>query len=75
MKLKISFQIIFNSYRCLSCGVEGDKRLLPQFCHMKPQMVHPGDFLERHPSGDYLTQIHFHNDVSPLLKQMTFSTL
>ena len=49
----IFLQIIFNRFSCKNCGVEGDKRLLPQFCHMKAQKVHPGGFLERHPLGNY----------------------
>lgn len=46
-----SFQIIFNNFRCLDCSVEGDKRLLSQFCHMEKHLKHVGAIDLRHTKG------------------------
>jgi len=42
-------QVVFNTSKCMDCMVEGDKRLLPKYCHMEPVMVHPGGVENHHP--------------------------
>ena len=44
-------QIIFNHYKCTRCGCEGDKRLLPQYCHMDKHFIHPGSYQLQHAQG------------------------
>ena len=34
-------KVIFEDSRCDDCGVVGDKRLLPDFCHMEKTYQHP----------------------------------
>ncbi len=34
-------QIIFRDSQCLDCGVVGDRRLLPRYCHFELTLVHP----------------------------------
>jgi len=48
-KMGRPIQVVFNTSRCIDCGVEGDKRLLPQHCHMEPHQVHQGDIENHHP--------------------------
>ena len=50
-----TFQIIFKDYRCKACGVEGDHRLLPLFCHMEKESVHPGGYAKTHSQS-----MHYH---------------
>jgi len=47
-EIPTSIQIIFKDYRCRACGVEGDHRLLPLFCHMEKESVHPGGYTKEH---------------------------
>jgi len=42
-------QVVFNTTRCLDCSAEGDKRLLPKYCHMEPHLVHDGGVENHHP--------------------------
>jgi len=51
-------KVVFNEKRCADCGVIGDPRLLPKFCHMKmhkvhkirdPEPVHPLELTSYHP--------------------------
>ena len=42
-------QVVFNTNRCQDCSVEGDKRLLPKYCHMEPSLIHPGVVECHHP--------------------------
>lgn len=58
-------QVIFQDAECSACGVIGDKRLLPDFCHFKEELVHrnpemmpfhPKELVLYHPGK--LNQIH-----------------
>jgi len=42
-------QVVFNTSKCLDCSVEGDRRLLPKYCHMEPHLIHPGGVENHHP--------------------------
>ena len=42
-------QVIFEDARCEDCGVVGDKRLLPDFCHMEKMYHHPLPLHHYHP--------------------------
>lgn len=53
-RLTTNIQIIFNHYKCQNCGVEGDRRLLPQYCHMEKHSIHPEQLIWRHPKGTRL---------------------
>lgn len=48
----IFLQIIFRKFKCVNCGAVGDKRLLPQFCHMEKILSHPEHPVSLHPLGD-----------------------
>ena len=40
-KLNFSWhQVVFRSSQCADCGLVGDPRLLPPFCHLEPQLIH-----------------------------------
>jgi len=39
--LSPSIQVVFSNSKCEDCGVVGDPRLFPLFCHTKKEAVHP----------------------------------
>lgn len=41
--------VVFKNQKCLDCGVTGDARLMPNFCHMEKVFVHPGSIVQYHP--------------------------
>lgn len=41
--------VIFEDYECEDCGVQGDRRLLPDYCHMEPLFKHPEPLRHYHP--------------------------
>ena len=43
-------QVIFSDVKCDDCGIVGDKRLLPDFCHMEKLFTHPQPLRHFHPS-------------------------
>ena len=43
-------QVIFSDVKCEDCGIVGDKRLLPDFCHMERLFKHPQPLKHYHPS-------------------------
>ena len=43
-------QVIFSDVKCDDCGIVGDKRLLPEFCHMEKLFKHPRPLRHFHPS-------------------------
>ena len=45
------FQIIFNHYKCVDCGTDGDERLMPAFCHMEKVSAHNGKIDRKHLEG------------------------
>jgi len=42
-------QVIFEDSECEHCGVKGDKRLLPDYCHMEQLFKHPQPLNHFHP--------------------------
>ena len=44
-----NIQVIFEDVKCEDCGVVGDKRLLPDFCHMEKMYKHPQPLQHFHP--------------------------
>ena len=44
-------QIIFKQFLCKACGVEGDHRLLPLYCHMEKVSIHEKSYKRVHPKG------------------------
>lgn len=44
-----NIQVIFEDVQCEDCGVVGDKRLLPEFCHMEKMYQHPQPLQHFHP--------------------------
>jgi hypothetical protein len=38
--IETPLQIIFRDSQCLDCGVIGDRRLLPRYCHFEMTLVH-----------------------------------
>ena len=34
-------QVVFEDVRCEDCGIVGNRRLLPDFCHMERLFKHP----------------------------------
>jgi len=42
-------QIIFEDRQCTACGVIGDERLLPDFCHLEQGFVHKRQLKNFHP--------------------------
>jgi hypothetical protein len=42
--------VIFVDSECSACGVVGDRRLLPSYCHMEEQLAHTGSLRHLHPS-------------------------
>jgi len=42
-------KVIFEDAECENCGVQGDKRLLPDFCHMEQLFKHPEALNHYHP--------------------------
>jgi hypothetical protein len=42
--------VIFVDSECSACGVVGDRRLLPDYCHMEEQLAHTGSLRHLHPS-------------------------
>jgi len=57
-------QVVFRSSQCLDCGLVGDPRLLPPFCHLEAHLVHregveqhhPGKIESFHPSGQSIQE-------------------
>ena len=43
-------QVIFEDVRCEDCGIVGDRRLLPDFCHMEKMYTHPQPLSHFHPA-------------------------
>jgi len=39
-KIVSPVQVVFEDSECCSCGVVGDRRLLPGYCHMEPLLLH-----------------------------------
>jgi len=42
-------QVIFEDKQCTACGIIGDKRLLPDFCHLEQGFRHAGKLKHYHP--------------------------
>ena len=36
------FRVVFKGSCCMDCAEVGDVRLMSNFCHMEPHLVHPG---------------------------------
>jgi len=43
--------VVFQDCRCEACGVIGDRRLLPEFCHMSQLLRHPEPATQFHPAA------------------------
>jgi hypothetical protein len=50
-KIPKEIPIIFNDYKCVDCGADGDERLMPAFCHMEKVAVHDGKIERKHLEG------------------------
>ena len=47
-----AIQVVFPmDARCTACGVIGDRRLLPNFCHLIPIFIHPKKIQAYHPGS------------------------
>eukprot|EP00092_Neocalanus_flemingeri_P026565 GFUD01028790.1.p1 GENE.GFUD01028790.1~~GFUD01028790.1.p1 ORF type:complete len:475 (+),score=82.08 GFUD01028790.1:64-1488(+) len=47
--IKQPIRVIFEDSECEHCGVQGDKRLLPDYCHMERLFKHPEPLNHYHP--------------------------
>ena len=47
--IETPIQVIFEDVQCQDCGVVGDKRLLPDYCHMEKIYQHPLPLKHYHP--------------------------
>ena len=45
-------KIIFSDSVCIDCGEEGDVRLMGEFCHMEPILIHTREPEMCHPEGE-----------------------
>merc|ERR1719228_3061323 len=55
-KIDKPVKVVFEDSKCLNCGVLGDRRLLPDYCHMGEMYTHPAPLKHFHPSD--LTPYH-----------------
>jgi len=49
-KIETPVKVIFEDSKCVDCGVLGDQRLLPDFCHMGELYTHPRSLNHFHPN-------------------------
>lgn len=57
-------RVVFRDQICLDCGVRGDERLMPKFCHMKASQVHDRSHPDRvHP---VVPAVPYHPDDIPI---------